>query len=502
MNIAKVLRDGLLVAFAGSVLLLERKRRARAYVEPASTHTARNLAIAGMAAATAHLLEAPVVSVVIPVWRDEAALAGTLEHLAPGDGVEVIVVRVLGEESRYQRLQEQYAAVRWASAPRGRGVQMNTGAALASGRWLLFLHADSALPPDWLAAVRRADGRGDTVAGAFSLALDSRDWRARLIEAGVRLRIALFGMPYGDQALFIRRGTFMRIGGYRDLPLMEDVDLVRRLRRNGRLFHTPSAVVTSARRWERDGWIRRSAHNVTLAARFVLGGSPSRLAQAYFGRKSAAVVMMARAPWTGGKTRLALGIDHRQHADLRLALFLDTLDVVTSVAQVEPVIACEPADASERVRELVGPAIDVLAQRGADLGQRMAYVFEDVFRLGVDSAVVIGSDLPDLPARLLREALAALRQQKDCVVLGPAADGGYYLIGMNRPRPELFSQIDWSTARVLAQTLDVLKAQHTPVVLLPHWADVDTRADLRRLMDGAAGHGAKRTRAWVTGNLA
>jgi glycosyltransferase A (GT-A) superfamily protein (DUF2064 family) len=95
-----------------------------------------------------------------------------------------------------------------------------------------------------------------------------------------------------------------------------------------------------------------------------------------------------------------------------------------------------------------------------------------------------------------------LRQQKDCVVLGPAADGGYYLIGMNRPRPELFSQIDWSTARVLAQTLDVLKAQHTPVVLLPHWADVDTRADLRRLMDGAAGHGAKRTRAWVTGNLA
>jgi rSAM/selenodomain-associated transferase 1 len=214
------------------------------------------------------------------------------------------------------------------------------------------------------------------------------------------------------------------------------------------------------------------------------------------------VIVMARAPWTGGKTRLAAGIDSRQHADLRRALFLDTLDAIASIEEVEHIVACEPADASERMRELVDPAIDVVAQRGGDLGQRMAYVFEDVFRLGVESAVLIGSDLPDLPAGLLREALGALRRQKDGVVLGPASDGGYYLIGMNRSRPELFAEIDWSTGRALAQTLDILKAQNATVVLLPEWTDVDTAADLHRLIGGAADEGASRTREWVVQNLA
>jgi rSAM/selenodomain-associated transferase 1 len=207
-----------------------------------------------------------------------------------------------------------------------------------------------------------------------------------------------------------------------------------------------------------------------------------------------------------GPEREPIGCRHSrrstaEHADLRGALLLDTLDAVTSVADVEHTIACEPADASERMRALVNPAIDVIAQRGADLGPRMAYVFEDVFRLGVESAVLIGSDLPDLPAGLLREAVAALRRRKDGVVLGPAGDGGYYLIGMNRSRPELFAEIDWSTDRVLAQTLDVLQAENTPVVLLPQWTDVDTTADLHRLIGGTAEQRAPRTRAWVSEHL-
>ncbi len=447
--------------------------------------------------------DAPLASIVIPVWRDEGALLRTLDRLTPiaAGQAEVIVAGVLGEESRSEAIRTRYPSVRWVTAPRGRAVQMNAGAAEALGRWLIFLHADSTLPADWPDAIGAADGCADVVGGAFRFVLDSPDWRARVLEAGVRLRVALFGMPYGDQALFVRHAVFTRLGGYRDWPLMEDVDLVRRLTQAGRLLHARSAVVTSARRWERDGWLRRTSSNLTLLTRFLLGSPPARLAQRYCSRRPAAIVMMGRAPWVEGKTRLMAGLTGGDLSSLRHALFMDTLDVVRSVAGADHLVACDPAEASERLREAVTESIDVIPQRGADLGERMRHVFEDVFRLGAESVVAIGSDLPDLPARLLEDSLAALGARDDRIVLGPATDGGYYLIGMNRPHPEAFAAIDWSTAGVLEQTLAVLTAHHVPVTLLRRWSDIDTADDLRRVLGGERGGGAARTRTWAAGHL-
>ena len=444
--------------------------------------------------------EEPLVSVIIPVWRDHVALTTALHRLHPTETIEVVVAYVLDEESRYASIREQHPGIRWVAAPRGRAAQMNAGAAISRGRWLLFLHADSELPPDWLQVIAQADARA-YVAGAFALGLDSRDWRARVIEFGVRLRVAIFGLPYGDQALFVRRDTFVSLEGYRDLPLMEDVDFVCRVKQTGRVFTSQSVVTTSARRWEHDGWMRRSAQNVGLAMRYLAGGSPAQLAQQYYGRKAAGVVMMARAPWSGGKTRLGVAADEAEHADLRHALFLDTLDAVMSVADVEHIVACAPAYECERLRQLVGPTIDVIAQRGDDLGRRMAQVFEDSFRLGLESVVVVGSDLPDLPSRLLREALDAVRGHEPCVVVGPASDGGYYLIALNRPQPALFDRVEWSTDRVLTQTRDAAKALGLRVVLLDEWADVDDAADLNRVMRDAPESRAARTRAWSAAHL-
>lgn len=442
------------------------------------------------------MADQPLVSVVIPVWRDAGVLAGSLGRLSPAPpDVEVIVASVLGDEPRYDSLRTAYPHVRWISAPRGRAVQMNAGAAVAAGRWLIFLHADCTLPGNWIEAIAHADAAG-AAAGAFRFRLDSADWRARLIEAGVRLRVALLDLPYGDQALFVRRPIFLAIGGYRDLPLMEDIDFVRRVREVGPVLHARAAVVTSARRWQRDGWHRRSAANIGLAVRFLMGAPPARLAQRYFHRHDAAVVMMARAPWTGGKTRLGAGGTPSAHTDLRNALFLDTLDVVLSIEDAEHMVACEPADACERLREWIGLDVDVIAQRGETLGTRMAHAFEDVFRLGVASVALLGSDLPDLPARLLREALSHARANRDALVLGPAADGGYYLIAMSQPHPELFDRIDWGTDRVLAQTLDAARTAGIPVRLLDRWADVDRPDDVSRLLKGPAGAAAYRTRAW------
>jgi rSAM/selenodomain-associated transferase 2 len=220
----------------------------------------------------------PRVSVVIPVYRDGAALARLLgsQSLA---GTEVIVSTARGDADVQMPVMPSTSSVMWVEGERGRARQMNTGAAAATGDWLLFLHADTDLPLRWRDAIAAADRSANVVNGCFRFALDATGIAARAIECGVRARVALFGLPYGDQALFVRRDVFREIGGYRDLPIMEDVDLVRRLRRRGRMFSSPLTAVTSARRWEREGWTRRTGANLLLILLYFAGVAPANLAR-------------------------------------------------------------------------------------------------------------------------------------------------------------------------------------------------------------------------------
>ena len=216
-------------------------------------------------------------SVVIPVYRDADALARTLDA-TDWSGVDVIVAATADDES-LAALRRARPDVRWIDAPRGRARQMNAGAAAARGAWLLFLHADTRLPDGWRAAIDAADANPAVAAGCFRFALDSPRRVARLIELGVRLRVRALGLPYGDQALFVRRECFDVLRGFTDVPIMEDVDFVRRVQRAGVLIQSPLRAVTSARRWERDGWIVRTARHLMLIALYFCGVPPSRLAR-------------------------------------------------------------------------------------------------------------------------------------------------------------------------------------------------------------------------------
>jgi rSAM/selenodomain-associated transferase 2 len=216
------------------------------------------------------------ISVIIPVYRDTDTLARMLASTPFGDA-EVIVVATAADAESLAPLRAAHAAIRWVEAPRGRAAQMNAGAAVASGAWLVFLHADTRLPPDWQSAIAGAAQQKDVAFGCFRFALDSPQPIARAIELGVRLRVALFHLPYGDQAIFVRREAFEAIGGYADLPIMEDVDLVRRLRVTGRLWRASNEAVTSARRWERLGWVRVTVEHLRLILLYFLGVAPERL---------------------------------------------------------------------------------------------------------------------------------------------------------------------------------------------------------------------------------
>lgn len=197
---------------------------------------------------------------------------------------------------------------------------------------------------------------------------------------------------------------------------------------------------------------------------------------------------MAKAPVPGRvKTRLVPPLTHDQAAGLARALLQDTVARLQAMAGVTLAIAVEPAEAMPEVRASL-PPVECLPQPPGDLGARLAVVIADRFADRAAAVVVIGSDHPTLPTEMVAQAVAWLREGRDEVVVGPAEDGGYCLLGLTRPHPELFRDIPWSTPQVLATTLDRAAAGRLPVRSLPTWYDVDTPADLARLQRDLAAH--------------
>lgn len=217
-----------------------------------------------------------MLSVVIPALNAAATLGRCLESASEAD--ELIVVDG-GSRDATAAIAGQGGA-RLVRSPRGRGAQLAAGAAAAAGDWLLFLHSDTRLAPGWRAAADRHIARHPGKAACFRFRLDAGEWQARLVEAGVALRVRWLGLPYGDQGLLVPRRLYESAGGYRALPLMEDVDLVRRIGA-ARLERLPVAATTSAERWRRRGWIRRSALNLLCLALYRLGMSAERVARLY-----------------------------------------------------------------------------------------------------------------------------------------------------------------------------------------------------------------------------
>jgi rSAM/selenodomain-associated transferase 2 len=221
----------------------------------------------------------PLVSVIVPVLADRDAARRLIAQIPADPRVEIIVAEA-GSEPGLESLGQGRPDLTPIHTPRGRAVQMNSAARFARGEWLLFLHADSQLPSGWLDLFQSPYVR-EAVGGWFQFALDDPAWQARLIERAVAWRVHLFSLPYGDQGLFVHRRTFAALGGYRDMALMEDVEFVRRMVSTGRVVELPRALTTSARRWRRDGWSRRSARNMTLLSLYFCGVSPRLLARWY-----------------------------------------------------------------------------------------------------------------------------------------------------------------------------------------------------------------------------
>jgi len=228
-----------------------------------------------------------MISVIIPTLNAERTLAHTLTALVPAvvDGIVQEAILVDGGSTDDTRVIAEAAGAHVIEARRGRGSQLDAGSSQARGDWFLFLHADTVLEPSWAEEARsfmeRVDsGRRGQAAASFQSALDDDGLMPRLIESLVGLRCHLLALPYGDQGLLISRNLYNRLGGFRPLPLMEDVDLVRRLKRR-ELVMLKSRAVTSGERYRREGYLARSLRNLGCILLYYLHVPPRVLARLY-----------------------------------------------------------------------------------------------------------------------------------------------------------------------------------------------------------------------------
>ena len=223
--------------------------------------------------------EAQRISIIIPTLNEAATIARTLSHLEGVDNLEVIVVDG-GSNDETAALAEARGAKVIQSNP-GKAVQMNAGAAAAAGHVLVFLHADTLLPENFSYQIVSALNQNGVASGAFRLTIDSTRAGIRIIERMANLRSRFLRLPYGDQALFMKKSLFEKIGGFAEMPIMEDFILVRRLKREGKIVILPEAVATSPRRWLHHGIVKTWLINQAIIIAYYMGMPPERLTRWY-----------------------------------------------------------------------------------------------------------------------------------------------------------------------------------------------------------------------------
>ena len=221
-----------------------------------------------------------IISIIIPVLNEAEIIQPILNLLQQYSQVEIIVVDG-GSQDNTVALAVQ-TGVKVISVHQNRAAQMNAGANIARGDILLFLHADTRLPSNFVELAIETLKPNNIVAGAFELAIDGEDLSLRLIELLVKVRSHLFSLPYGDQAIFISKKAFVDSGGFADLPIMEDFEFIKRIGKG--IAIAPATVTTSGRRWQKLGVWKTTLINQAIIAGYYLGISPTKLSNFYRNR--------------------------------------------------------------------------------------------------------------------------------------------------------------------------------------------------------------------------
>jgi rSAM/selenodomain-associated transferase 2/rSAM/selenodomain-associated transferase 1 len=419
-------------------------------------------------------------SVIIPTLNEAEAIGACIAHINNGQSnVEIIVVD--GGSSDATIAVAESAGVKVIHTGPCRGLQCNYGAAAATGEILIFLHADTILPNGAFDQLSEIFSNDEVKIGNFGIVFDTKHWFLRLLSFLSRFDMGLF--RFGDQGIVIRKSFFDRLGGFPNWTLFEDFQLIRAARKETRIHRFSISVVTSARRFVKNGIIRQQIKNVYFTIQYLLGVPPWRLAEKYYGNRRKSdknLVVFLRFPSNGEvKTRLARTIGNematRFYRECAEHLFREVEELPQDIVRH---IYYTPRNAGKSVERWAGRDYYYQAQANGNLGKRLETIFHDQFKKGFKKVMIIATDVPDITVTDIKEAFNAMGEAD--LVIGPSFDGGYYLIGMKELHPSLFDGIAWSTNIVYDQTLAIAAESGLRVHNLRTLDDIDTEEDLHR----------------------
>ena len=419
-------------------------------------------------------------SIIIPVLNSASTLPACIAALLPfKDRLQIIAVDG-GSIDGTELILKEYPDIQIIRCSPGRARQMNAGAARATEKGLLFLHSDTILEYNWLPVVIEALDDMEMALGTFKFAINKKGLSYRLITWGTRFRNAAFQLPYGDQAFFMRTSMFTKLGGFKEQRLMEDVELVQRATKQGKIHTLSLRAFTSASAWEADSPWKRTLKNWLIYQRYRMRqSSADELAAAYY-KTPTAIGVFCKNPIPGKvKTRLGKTIGHDQAVEIYNLLVGHTQNILSQLkGRTSIYFFFDPPGERESIQHWLGMHCKLVPQARGNLGDRMLSAFIYAQERDHDHCILIGTDCPDLNAGILEMACAKIK--KHDVVLGPANDGGYYLIAAKQSHPSLFEDIEWSTDSVLSETIERIKAAGLTYSLLPALDDLDTEDDLQR----------------------
>lgn len=421
-------------------------------------------------------------SVILPAINEEKGIASCIESVRRAiPGVEIIVAD--GGSTDATRPEASRMGARVVVSTKGRGIQCNAGAKAARGNILIFLHADTILPDDAYFQLERYFLNPTCDAALFRMKFDHPSRWFTLYSWFTHFDSVF--TSFGDQCIIVRRTLFEEAGGFPDWVLFEDLEFLRRARRlKKKIRKLPSYVTTSARRFVGNGIVRQQFYNIYFTAQFMFNVPVEDIAKQYDGlrrrRMRNALIIFARYPEPGKvKTRLAATIGNEQAA----ALYKEWAEKIFFESKQAKNVShrylfyADPGD-YKKVYAWSDDGFLLQAQNGTELGDRIKAAFRKTFDDKMHKAIIIGTDAPDLTGDMIDNAIRRLDTHD--IVIGPADDGGYYLLGMNRYYPDVFEDIPWSTGEVFDATVRKIKRNGLRHYELPVLSDIDTIEDLNR----------------------
>jgi rSAM/selenodomain-associated transferase 1/rSAM/selenodomain-associated transferase 2 len=421
-------------------------------------------------------------SVIIPTLNEEYFIRKNLGSITnKRNDVEIIVSDGGSSDETLNAAKNQGALI--VHSEKGRGLQLNAGASKANGEILFFLHADTSIPDNAFELLDEFFENKNNLLCRFALCFD--------VDHNLLKNYTYFSKfdtiftRFGDSGIIIRKDFYDSLGGFKNYFVFEDVDFLRRASKKTKIMLLNAEVKSSARKFVSEGLIKNQINSFVLFIKYFLGTDSSILWNEYFNRnhktKQTSLIIFARFPSKGKvKTRLAKDTGDYYALSFYNMCAEEILGQTKKLNSFNKYLFYTEAEEKEKVMRWAGSKYLYALQEGKDLGERMLHSFELAFSHHAKKVIIVGTDVPDLNAGIIKEAEKKLNEAD--LVIGPSNDGGYYLLGMKKVNPELFQNIIWSSTSVFEATIEKAKKLKLRIAELNTLRDIDTKKDLDEWM--------------------